>query len=244
MRLKRTLVSAIAALGLSASLMAPVALAQPTQSQADGSDTTTATVNVSAPGGSFDVYFESTTLSLTDVTLSALTPNGTSTGTFRLRYTDTLPDRPEFDVTVGADDFTSGSNTIPASGFKITRTANVTQFQWGNPGGVNNAYCYSGQNPNPLYDPALCTAYPPPVDSNIGDIGYFQDGTYQGQNSENWTANAPGLDTATKVHYGRHGVGTQWSYGDVDVELEVPDGTPGGTYSSLLTLSVVTGTQP
>jgi hypothetical protein len=240
MNLKRTLVSAVAALGMAASVMAPAALAQPTQSQDEGSDTTTAVVTVTTTG-KFDVYFESTTLDMTDPTLTALTPDGEATGAFRLRYTDTLPNRPEFDVTVTATDFTSSSGTIPASGFKITRTVNVAQFQWGNgTDPTKNAYCWPT---SPMYNADTCAAYPAPL-ADIGDIGFFQDGTYQGQSTEYWTANAPGLDSGPKVHYGRAGVGTHWSYGDVEVVLDVPAGTPGGDYSSTLTLEVVTGTEP
>lgn len=242
MRLKRTLVSAIAALGLAASVMAPVALAQPTQSDDDGSNTTQASVTVTTAPGKFDVYFESSSLDLTDPTLSALNPSGEATGTFRLRYTDTLADRPEFDVTVTATNFSNGSATIPASGFKITRTANVVQFQWGSGDDpTKNAYCWPGSS---MEDTALCAAYPVPT-TDIGDIGYFQEGTYKGQSNENWDpALSPGLDSGPKVHYGRQGTGTHWSYGDVDVALEVPANTPGGTYYSTLELEVVSGTQP
>src|SRR5665811_1960050 len=120
MKFKRTLFSAFAALALTASVMTPVAMAQPSEDSTNNGTTAEVTV---ADNGTFDVYFNSTTLDLTDVTLSALTPNGTATGTFRISYIDTLSSRPNFNVNVNAQNFTDGGvNSIAASGFEVTHT--------------------------------------------------------------------------------------------------------------------------
>jgi hypothetical protein len=225
MNLKKSLFTGLAAVGLMASLAAPVAMAQPAETSTSNNGISGyVTVNST---GSFDVYFGGAYFDLGTITLSAASPEGTATGGFTVWYTDTMPDRPSFDVQLTASTFTHttmGWNTIPNSGFAITSTANVEQGQFGGPSSTT-----AGSSP-----------------FEIGDIGHYQNGIYPtaGQGTTTaWTTNNT-LDSTRTIQFGYSGVGTIWSSGDVGVALDVPANTVTGQYQSNLTLSVITGLQP
>ncbi len=229
MNLKKALVTGIAAIGLMASIAAPGALAQtspPTESSS-GNNSTIAYVAVITPGA-FDVYFGVSSFDLSAVTLDASSPEGAAAGNFIVYYTDSLANRPNFNVTLTASDFThttvSGAS-IDNAGFTIAGAYNVRQDQCGGPerpvsSGCNNIH-------------------------QIGDIGYFVNNT--GGHSQAaftpWTA-LNTLDSARTIQFGYEGVGTITSDGRIDVALDVPANTVAGIYQSSLTLSVIAGTQP
>jgi hypothetical protein len=223
MNLKKSILSGIAAVGLMASLAAPVALAQPAENA--GNNTTNAHIAVDVEG-EFDVYFWVGDFDMPGATLSASSPVYDSSGTLRIQYTDTLPDRPNFNVTLIAGHFTDGTNYILNDEFTITGTYNVQQFQW-------------GDNPSKNANGATALPY------DVGDIGYFVDQGYpSGQVAHSvWSSNNV-LNDWVQVQFGYAGVGTVSSYGDVDVALHVPATTVEGTYTSLMTLNVIAGDQP
>jgi hypothetical protein len=220
MNLKKSIFTGIAAVGLMASLAAPAAFAQPAESDT-GNNLTIAYVNV-ATDGEFDAYFSSGTFNLGAVTLNANSPEGVVTGTMRIDYVDTMANRPNFNVSLTAENFVNIGNatyTIPATGFQVTYAYNVQQGYWsGNaPGGID-----------------------------IGDIGYFVDGDYVGQNDagQAWTLGATNLSTGPTVQFGYAGSGTSWAYGDLGVQLDIPSTTVAGQYNSNVTISVIAGTEP
>lgn len=230
MRLKRTLVSAIAALGLAGTLVTPVALAQtapPTESNS-GNNTATAQVEVTTDG-EFDVYFSAGSFDLSDVTLDANTWERTATGKLQIAYTDTLANRPEFDVRLSASNFENASfpnsgdpnKQLAAQDFEIVKTYNVAQGQWGGPKGQPG---------------------------DIGDIGFRIDGNPIGSQAASdglWSPGATNLSgQGVEVQFGYAGIGTVWSTGDVDVAVKVPSQTVAGTYTSNLTVTVVAGQTP
>jgi hypothetical protein len=221
MNLRKSLFTGIAAVGLMASVAAPAALAAPPEASLSN-NTTVAYVNVTTDG-QFDVYFDVANFSLGTVALNANNPVGTATGSMRINYIDTMADRPNFNVTVTAgnfDNINSGdpAHIIDAENFQVTHTYNVQQGYWdGNsPGGVD-----------------------------VGDIGYFVDGAYTAQNPAGaaWTGST-NLGDGPTVQFGYAGSGTSWSYGDVDLKLNIPGNTVAGQYNSDVTLSVITGSQP
>jgi hypothetical protein len=226
MRLKRTLVSAIAALGLAASVMTPVALAQsapPTENGSNG-NTSPSTISIE-DNGVFDVYFYSTDLAFGTQYLNADDPEKTVNGSFIIGYDDSRAWRPGFTVTVQANDDSRGqtnsaSNVIPVSGFEITRTEKIGQTQWGGPGSTAGS---GGQ----AFD--------------VGDIGYLVDESTSGVDQQaagkDWS-DGFSLDQARKVQFGYEGVGTIASGGNVLVELEIPVGTAPDNYRTTLVLTV------
>lgn len=222
MKLKKSIITAFAAVGLIASIAAPAAMAQTQlEESTSANNSTTASVVVTSTG-EFDVYFNVSSFDLSGATLSASSPEGAAAGSFTVFYTDSLADRPNFTVTLSASDFyLSGSTlemppTISNAGFTIDRTYSVRQDQ-------------SGSTP---YE--------------IGDIGYYVNDAYPADSPPNqaastaWTANNA-LDTARTIHFGEPGVGTIASDGLIDVALDVPAGTSPGTYQSMLTLTVYGG---
>jgi hypothetical protein len=213
MNLRKSIFTGIAAVGLMASLAAPVAMAQ-TAGNAGG---TTATVTVLG-GGTFSVAFCSA------VTLTVNTPptagtEGSASGAFGICYVDTKSDRTNFDVDLSATDFTgTGANddTIPASEFDVTYTANVQNGQWS-----------SG------------------VGYLIGDIGHFVNDAYpSSQAGAAWMFNNDLAGAGRTVNFGYQGEGTIWSVSDISVGLTIPSSTDNDTYTSELTLTVIVpGTQ-
>jgi hypothetical protein len=233
MNLKRTLFTGLAAAGLMASFAAPMTSAQVSDSNTTN-NSATATVGVLVDG-TFDVYFApGTTIDMGTKTLNSQNPQATATGQLLVNYTDTMQQRPAFTVSLSAGDFQrwAGDTGISASGFRVTHTGNVAQYQWDN------------HNINDV-DHGDSTVVP--VVGDIGDIGFMVNGVNPGNQNANlnnvWndTTNLSGL--GTPIQFGYAGIGTVWSNGAVDVDLEIPNGTAQGNYSSTLTLSV-TFTQP
>jgi hypothetical protein len=216
MNLKKSFMGAVAGLALIGSLAAPMASAQPAESNS-GNNQTTATVTITDTG-IFDVYFGNASVSLGTVPMNNTSTTTYAPGSLVIAYTDTKAYRPNFNIKMNATAFTNTTNsalTIPASNFRITATYNVGQTLYGNS----------------------------PID--YGDIGYFVNNAYpSGQAAVSpWTANNT-LDTNPTVHFGYAGVGTTSSGGQVDVSLQIPTGTQAGTYTSTMTLTVIAGTQP
>lgn len=228
MQLKRTLVSAIAAFGLTASVMAPVATAQYAGDDT-GNNTATVQVQVTTPGV-FDVRFTEANFGLDAVELGAATPNGTAAGELTLYYEDSKPQRPAFDVTITATNFSNGdfpnsgdpNKQLASEDFYVTNTYNVGQGQWDSAPGVT---------------------------WDVGDIGFFVDNQYVANSGPNmsdgvWTPGGNNLRDGATVGFGYAGVGTIASTADVGVAVDVPNTTVQGTYTSVVTISVVAGTQP
>lgn len=227
MNLKRTLFTGLAAVGLMASVAAPMASAQ-YNGDSGSNNMTYGVVYVSTPG-QFDVYFSSGTLDFGTVTLTAGNPLPTVNGTLQIAYVDTFAYRPSFDVTLQATNFLNTANhfttPITAAGFDITTVANLAQGYWGGPGrpGSNN-----------------------PGNVDVGDLGAYVNEDYVSQGGtwpKAWTADQS-LDASRKVQFGYTGSGTSWGAGNVGVSLDIPNNTVQGNYRSEITLTVVTGTQP
>jgi hypothetical protein len=224
MNLKRTLFTGLAAAGLMASFAVPVAIAQtaPPAEVSTTNNTTVAYVQV-ATDGEFDVYFGSGTFNLGSETLNANNPEGLVSGTMRVLYVDTMAYRPQFDVTMTAGDFDNINSPnlahiIDAENFQVTYAYNVQQAYW------------SGNAPD---------------GADIGDIGYYVDGHYVGQNNagQAWTGTT-NLGEGPTVQFGYSGSGTSSSYGDLGVSLTIPNTTVAGQYNSAVTLTVIAGLQP
>jgi hypothetical protein len=214
MNLKKSLAGLAAGFALVGTLAAPAAMA----SDIGGSAITTASVSI-VDNGVFDVHFCGA-LALNTATQPTAGTAGYAQGGLSICYTDTKLQRPAFDVTLGSDQLSSGSNHIAASNLIVVWTYNVQQQQWDGAPAVAHRF-------------------------DVGDIGYFVDDHYVAQNNagQGWTTNNT-LDTNPTVNFGYHGVGTISSTGAMEIGLNIPSGTQAGTYSSQLTLSVVTGTQP
>ncbi len=207
-------------------------------------NTVTASVSVST-SGVFDAYFCSpgdnvnvTSGALGSVALTSTSPETTvQTGGLVICYRDSKPLRPEFRTYIQSGNFSGpGSNSLSASGFKVTKTYWIAQTQW------------SSQNP--------------PATTGIGDIGQVNGaGTKNASDGGTlpavygaWTTNNS-LDSWRYVHYGYEGRGTAngtglfpsvWNSGDphmgsfgvIEVTIDIPDSTPAGTYSATVTLQV------
>lgn len=240
MNLRKSLVTGIAAIGLFASVAAPVVTAQgPPADGNGGNNTATARVDV-ADNGVFDVYFATTDINFGNTNINAGGLEVDLPGSFTIGYTDTKANRPNFDVTVIAADFTDGgSNSIDASNLTIESTANVIQTFYGGPG-----RCDTPVNSGNLDPAKVAAGCNPTVD--VGDIGYFQNAGYIGQSpaGTTWLTKTYDLSEALKVHFGRAGAGTGTSTGVVGVNLHIPSTTVPAFYTSTLTVNVVAGTQP
>lgn len=243
MNLRKTLFSAFAALALSASVMAPVALAGTSPPGDDdsttNSDSTTVKVNVVA-GGVFDVYFSNANINLGTTTLNSSNLEKDVPGTIRIGYTDTKAYRPNFDLTITASDFSDGNgNFIDAAGFTVEKTDNVIQQHYGGPG-----RCDSPPNSGNLDPNKVANGCNPNVD--IGDLGYFVNDAYTSQDVTGgvWTTKTYDIESSPTVHFGYAGAGTGVSYGDVHVNLHIPNTTVGGEYQTVVTFSIFPGTQP
>lgn len=240
MNLRRSLVTGLAAIGLMASVAAPVALAQaPPADENSGNNTATASVTVQSDGV-FDVFFATTSVAFGTTTLNAANLEPDLEGSFTIGYTDTKSNRPRFDVTVIAGHFSDGSgNFIHASNLTVERTENVIQQFWGGPG-----RCDTPPNSGNLDPAKVAAGCNPTID--IGDIGYFHNGGYIGQTPAGvqWDPKTFSMEDWLKVHFGYGGAGTGNSTGVVGVNLHVPATTVPGVYTSTLTVNVVTGTQP
>lgn len=218
MNLKKSFMGAVAGLALVGSIAAPIASAQPAESDYSN-NSTTAYVNVHT-GGAFDVYFSSSNLNFGDVVFDAQHNQAvTRDGAVVIAYVDTLVNRPSFNVQMQASDFVAGGPYFSSSNLKVTRVYNVQQGQWGGtPGGPDD----------------------------IGDIGAFVNNGYVGQGGpwpKAWTA-ANELNVAKTVQFGYSGIGTVWANGQVDVSLSIPPTATAGNYTSTVTLTVIAGTQP
>ena len=210
----------VAGLMLAGSLFGHAALAQPPESSS-GDNTTGVQVQVT-DSGVFNALFctpagaASTLKVLTTDSNPTASAAGSASGQLAICYQDTKTYRPSFDTTISAGAFTGGPSTIPLSGFKIVNVYNVLQIQ-------------SGSTPD------------------IGDIGQFVNEAYVGQGPpwpKAWTSPGNTLDSARKLQFGYAGIGTVGSLGAFDVSLVLPQGTQGGTYTSVMTLSIGLGSQP
>ncbi len=223
-----------------------------------GNNSVTAAVSVAA-GGVFDAYFcdPAGILNVTSGPLGAVTLTSTSTevtvttGNLVICYLDSKPLRPEFRTYIQSGNFSDGgSNSLPASGFKVTKAFWVLQSQW------------SSKNP--------------PATTGIGDIGEYNGAGGQNQKDGGtgpltwygaWAPGTGSLDVWRHVHYGWEGRGTSdgtgiiatdpdgsgpsglitvWNSGNgnlgslgvIEVSLDIPDSTPAGNYSATVTLQV------
>jgi hypothetical protein len=209
----------VAGLMLAGSLFGYTALAQPPESSS--SDNTTDVQVQVTDSGVFNAFFctpggaASTLKVLTTDSNPTASSAGSASGQLAICYQDTKTYRPSFDTTISAGAFTGGPSTIPLSGFKIVNVYNVLQTQWG-------------------------------ATPDIGDIGQFVNEAYVGQGApwpKAWTSSNT-LDSSRKLQFGYAGIGTIASLGAFDVSLVLPQGTQNGTYTSLMTLSIIAGTQP
>jgi hypothetical protein len=215
MNLKRTLFTGLAAIGLMASIAAPVATAQVNGSSAG----TTAFVVVASPGVfTLSICADSINATLDTTVQPTAGVQGKAEGSLDLCYIDTKSYRPNFNVMMQASNFQDGTKPIiPATGFKVVNTADVSQGQWSS--GAGRA---------------------------IGDIGHFQNNVYPtaGQGTTTAWTSSNDLSAARTVGFGYNGEGTIESTAEIDVELTMPYGTQDGTYWSNVTVTVVTpGTQ-
>lgn len=216
MNLKKSLTGAIAGLALVGSIAAPIASAQYA-----GDDTSNNTTTVSltvANDGVFDVYFYLGDISLGTATFNSASSTQTLNGAMGLGYTDTKAARPSFDVLIQSTDFLNEANNattpIPSSGFKITKTYNVLQGQWGSDPDIGDIGAFKDE----LY-------------------------VAQSGGPWSWTTNNT-LNGNRRVNFGYAGIGTNWSIGYFDVSLDVPNTTASGDYQSTMTLTVIAGSQP
>jgi hypothetical protein len=234
--IRKSLLSTAAAIGLMVSVAAPMVLADDTTTN----NSTNAVVEVIPAAGVFDVKFCAASTNLSVGTQPNASP-GSATGTLSICYEDTKVDREAFTVAMSAGDFTNGANVIDSSNFRVVRLYNLGQYQWGNSGSTHNV-C-DGHN----HGYTGCTETVPPANGDIGDIGYIYDSG--ATTPQNVTGGIPrttnnSLETGSNVHFGYAGVGTISSLGNVDVKLTIPGGTPGGQYTSNVTLSVTMGSMP
>jgi hypothetical protein len=214
MNLKKSLAGLFAGFALLGALAAPAALA--------ADDTATGTVVVT-DGGVLTVAFCQVSnythpgdFTLTQVTAPTAYAAGTATGSLQICYIDTKTYRPSFEVSVSASNFESGSNIITSDNFTVTKTYNVGSIH------------YDGQ------------AGP------VGEIGYFQNNAYvtpQLSAGAPWTFDND-FSTSRTLQFGYGGRGTEGSAGKVDVSLKLPAATLAGTYTSNLTLTVMSSTLP
>lgn len=269
MNLKRTLISGLAAVGLMASLAAPVALADDPIT-VEGS----ATVSIENDG-EFTPYFCGA-VELTPEGDVNSTTGTTAEGQLLICYTDTMAERDGFTTTLKAGVFTSNVNmpatntsnpvpyTIPAENFIITTVYNPAQLQWGR---TNPAIDYSlcalyGVAPDQSFHENVAGGLGVPGVSQIGNIGsYDANGVVvTGGSGTPWDASpsSANLSTAQTVGYGNAGVGTGtgaphcWATIDTslpavdgtwaayDVKLDIPAGSV-GDFTSVLSLSVTMG---
>lgn len=218
MNLKKSFMGTVTGLALIGSIAAPMASAQVVEDTSN--NTTTAVVDVFS-SGVFDAKFNSG-MDFGDATFSASDSLAeTLTSPMVIHYDDTYVDRPVFRLFVAATDFTSGSGSIPATGFTIVSVENVIQTQWG---GVTAGH------------------------GDIGDIGQTVDNTYVAQSGgwpKLWTPGAGSqMNDWRYIQFGWAGVGTIESWGQVNTKLVVPPTTPAGHYQSTVTLTVQVGTAP
>lgn len=222
MNLKRTLFTGLAAAGLMASIATPMASAQVViedgQNGGPGGSVT-ATVEVGT-AGLFDAFFcavgvgPTASTDLTTTTEPSAIANGAAEGALGICYEDTKNYRNAFNLDLSAGDFTSPTTVTDIAASNFT---------------VAHTYNVASLN---CCGPA------------VGDIGYFQNDAYVGQNAAG-AAWAPGysLNNPQTVHFGYNGTGTIISGGVVDVDLVIPAGTHTGIYTSNVTLTVIAGTQ-
>jgi hypothetical protein len=218
----KTLFGLVAGLTLAGSLLAPAALAQPSEGST-GNNSTTVWVVVDASGGVFDAYFCAGDLAGTPATSTTLMTNlqptastaGNATGQLVICYTDTKASRQAFETQISANNFSDGTHTIAKSNLSITSTTQVGQTQ-----------C------------STATCVLPPL-AGVGDIGAYKNEAYVDQSTGPWTW-SPGFDfsTSRRVQYGYGGIGTILSGGGVGLKLNLPAGTQPGAYSSQITISI------
>lgn len=215
MNIKKSVAGLVAGFALIGSIAAPAAMA----SDIGGSTTADATVTI-VDSGVFDVHFcGDLTFEASRTTSPSPAAAGYAQGVLSICYTDTKLQRSNFNVNLHTSPFTSGSNTIAANNLFVVWTYNVVQQLWDGAPAVQHHF-------------------------DVGDIGYFADNHYVGQNNagQGWVTNNH-LDTDKTVNFGYAGVGTMMSQGDMEIGLTIPNGTQAGTYTSTLTLTVVAGTQ-
>lgn len=227
MNLKNKVFGLAAVAALSLSLAAPVALAQPAQSDDDSSNNTVPASVALTDTGRFDVFFNATAgvIGLTNVDVTA-SSGGTATGGFQLQYVDTKAYRNQFRASISATDFISdtpvpygsGFYAIGAENFRITQTSNVIQVQ-----------C-TGDYEN-------CPA-PDNGGYRVGDIGYYNGNGGRNADGSAWSASTGSLDTPRNVNYGWNGAGTITSYGPIAVALDVPAAIPADDYTSTVTVAI------
>ncbi len=214
MNLRKSLFTGLAAVGLMASVAAPVALAQTSGNAGTG----TATV-VITDTGVFDIHFCDDSVSLTQDVAPIAGTDGSASGALAICYVDTKSYRTNFDVDLSATDFTgNGTNddTIPASDFKVTYTGNVGSGQWSS--GVGYLIGDIGHFVNDAYPSSQAGAA--------------------------WTTNNDLSGAGRTVNFAYQGEGTSWAVSDISVGLTIPSSTDPDTYQSTLTLTVIVpGTQ-
>jgi hypothetical protein len=213
MNLRKSLFTGLAAVGLMASLAAPVALAQ----SVNDSGTTTATVAVTNDGV-FNVQFCSGTSPLSAVSMTSESAAQTSTGSLTICYEDTLLYHDSALVSFQATAFTAGLSSIAASNFKVTQTNNTIQEH----------YVSDGHGHTKVADPGYLAqdGTAPPQNATVFVV---------------WPGPANTLDVSRNVNFIYNGSGAGSSTGLVNVALNIPVGTVPGNYSSTVTLTVAPG---
>lgn len=232
--------NALIGLALTIAMAASVGLqpaAAVTQDDTTTNNTLTAAVQVNV-SGVFDAYFcnppGDTFGSLGTVNLTSTSPLiTTQTGSMSICYDDTKPARPQFRTWVISTNFSNGTDTIPATGFKVTKAYWVGQSQWS-----------SGLGGPGIGDIGVV--------SPTGSLNTPTTGTCPSCHIVWGSSNS--LDTWRYVQYGWAGKGTSngtgtigtwvtgWtplgSVGVLEVTLDVPVNTPAGAYTSLVTVEV------
>lgn len=236
MKIRNVLFGIALTIAMAASIgMQPAAAV--TQDDNNGNNTLLASVTVNV-SGVFDAYFcnppGDTYGSLGTVNLTSTSPLVTTqTGSLSICYDDTKPARPQFRTWVIANNFSNGTDTIPATGFKITKAFWVGQTQWssGHGGGIGDigAVSPTGSLNSPVVGTCPVCHIPWTTLNGLDNWKYVQYG-WAGKGTADGTGFFPGFWASGWAPLGAVGI--------LEVTLDVPVATPAGTYTSLVTLEV------